>query len=94
MIEILPSVVVLLDLASRPSDCSASAIARRVAGDVLVRHRERQLGDAVHDVLDDRVDVDVLGGDGVEDRRGGAGAVGDAGEREDDLGLASASLRR
>ena len=87
-------VVVLLDLASGRATARRTRSRGACRGDVLVRHRERQLGDAVHDVLDDRVDVDVLGGDRVEHGRGGAGPVGDAGQREDDLALASASRRR
>ncbi len=86
MIEILPRRGVLLDLdrAERPLGERDRAAGR---GDVLVRHRERQLGDAVHHVLDDRVDVDVLGRDGVEHLGRGARAIGDAGEGEDDFGL-------
>ena len=38
-------------------------------GGVVLRDRERQLGDAVDDVLEDRVDVDVLLGDRLEDGR-------------------------
>ena len=40
--------------------------------------RENETRRSVRDVLEDRVDVDVLGGDGVEDRRRGPGPVGDA----------------
>ena len=68
----------------------ARASARRVASHVVLRHRERELGGLVADVLEDGVDVHVLGGDRFEDRGGGAGPVGNADEVEEDLVLASA----
>ena len=50
--------------------------------DVLLRHRERELRRLVPDVLEDRVDVDVLGRDRLEDGGGDSGPVGEAAQVE------------
>ena len=72
---------------SGPIASCARASARRVAGTSSCGTENESAAEAVRDVLEDRVDVDVLGRDRVEDRGGEPGSVGHAGEVEDDLVL-------
>ena len=65
-------------ISSAPIASSARASARRVAGTSSCGTENESAAEPVRDVLEDRVDVDVLGGDGVEDRGGDAGPVGEA----------------
>ena len=74
--------------ANAPSCACVPSSARAGRGHVLGRHRERHLGVPVHDVLDDRVDVDVRRRDDVEDHRRHARAIGDTGQGEHDIVLA------